>query len=181
DEKDPVYILPAFRHRGICAVRRVSQQPTAGLRVSKPSGARSLYAHVSGAERPCLLELHLRSGRKAAFGLPAGRGRFSRRLCPRNQEAARPVEKVQRRLGKPVGRGADAPVRGAVPLISGCAQRLNPTGSFSFRRDGACPGSEDAASRVSSGNQIPPYCFSAPPLFGTSSRIPSSAGNVNLG
>jgi len=122
DEKDPVRAMPTFHDRGICAARWrvVYEQSTAELPVSESTGARSVCAHVSGTERPRRHELHLRSGRKAGFGFPAGRGRFSRRLCPRSQEAARPVEKIPRRLGKPVGCGTDALVR----AISNC--NLNP-------------------------------------------------------
>ena len=115
DEKDPVRPLPTFHHRGICAVlqwRVHYQQSTADLRVTESSGTRILCAHVSGTERPRRHELLFRPRRKAGFGFPAAGERFSRRHCPRNQAAARPVEEIPLRLGKPVGCGADTLVRG---------------------------------------------------------------------
>ena len=127
DEKDPVRPLPTFHHRGICAVlqwRVHYQQSTADLRVAESSGARSLRAHVSGTERPRRHELLFRPRRKAGFGFPAasdgGRGGFSGRRCPRSQAAARPVEKIPLRLGKPVGSGADTLVR----AISSCNLKM---------------------------------------------------------
>ncbi len=105
DEKDRVRALPAlptFHHCGICAVRVLYQQSTADFSAAESSRTRSLCAYVSGTDRPCWHELHLRPGRKAGFGFPAARARFSGHRCPRTQAGARPIEKIPRRLGKPV-------------------------------------------------------------------------------